>query len=116
MKKDKKITYVTVIPAMHERIRTKITRRNEKKNIYIYNHPYLAAFLPPPSAPPPLVQGENVARIDAVIAEQFGTVVRQAAAGELTQAWRGHPRSLLALIVVLDQFSRYVRGIPRERG
>lgn len=43
--------------------------------------------------------------IDAVIKERFGATWSQAAAGELDH-WAQTPRSLLALVIVLDQFSR----------
>jgi uncharacterized protein (DUF924 family) len=42
---------------------------------------------------------------DAVIVERFGPLVERAARGEL-DAWAQTPRSRLALIIVLDQFSR----------
>jgi uncharacterized protein (DUF924 family) len=42
---------------------------------------------------------------DQVIAQSFADVLEAAAGGELDH-WAEHPRSRLALIVVLDQFSR----------
>lgn len=44
---------------------------------------------------------------DAAIVERFASVLEQAARGELDQ-WSNAPRSCLALIIVLDQFSRSV--------
>lgn len=43
--------------------------------------------------------------VDAEIRARFGPVVAKARAGELT-AWTGTPRGTLALLVLLDQFSR----------
>lgn len=43
-----------------------------------------------------------------VIRKNFGSLVLQAEAGELTQAWSSRPRSLVALILLLDQYSRYL--------
>jgi uncharacterized protein (DUF924 family) len=42
---------------------------------------------------------------DAEIAKRFGELARSAAAGEL-EAWRESPTGALALVIVLDQFSR----------
>lgn len=55
-----------------------------------------------------VTKGENVPRVDAAILEQFSSLVLRAQAGELTSAWSCHPRYLLALILLLDQFPRYV--------
>jgi uncharacterized protein (DUF924 family) len=44
---------------------------------------------------------------DAEIRERFGALHVKAVAGEL-EAWRGAPRTMLALVVVLDQFSRNI--------
>jgi uncharacterized protein (DUF924 family) len=50
--------------------------------------------------------------VDREITERFGQVVEQARRGEL-DSWAQTPRGRLALIVVLDQFSRNVyRGSP----
>ena len=50
---------------------------------------------------------------DSAIAERFPRLLERAARGELDQ-WSDTPRSRLALIIVLDQFSRSVhRGTPR---
>ena len=50
--------------------------------------------------------------VDREIAERFGEVLEQARRGELDH-WAETPRGRLALIVVLDQFSRNVyRGSP----
>lgn len=50
---------------------------------------------------------------DSAIARQFGGLLEQAARGELDH-WSRSPRSRLALIVVLDQFSRSIhRGAAR---
>jgi len=50
---------------------------------------------------------------DRTIQERFGALLDQAAAGEL-DAWRKNPPSCLALLILLDQFSRNVyRGTPR---
>src|SRR5262245_49728283 len=47
---------------------------------------------------------------DSVITEQFGSLLDQAARGDL-DSWAREPKSRLALIIVLDQFSRsYYRG------
>lgn len=51
--------------------------------------------------------------IDAQIRETFAGLHARAAAGQL-QDWLDHPRSCLALIIVLDQFSRNMfRDDPR---
>ncbi len=50
---------------------------------------------------------------DAVIRKQFGKLHRRAARGELDAEWAATPRGRIALIVVLDQFSRHIhRGTP----
>ena len=49
---------------------------------------------------------------DAEIAARFGDLVKRAAAGEL-EGWRDTPTGALALVIVLDQFSRNLhRGSP----
>jgi uncharacterized protein (DUF924 family) len=50
--------------------------------------------------------------VDAKIRERFGDLLEQAKRGEL-DAWAAEPRGRLALIILLDQFSRNVyRGKP----
>ncbi len=50
--------------------------------------------------------------VDREITERFGGVLEQACRGELDH-WAQTPRGRLALIIVLDQFSRHVyRGSP----
>lgn len=50
---------------------------------------------------------------DAVIRKKFGKLHRRAARGELEAEWAATPRGRIALIVVLDQFSRHIhRGKP----
>ena len=54
----------------------------------------------------------GVPEVDREITERFGGVLEQARRGELDH-WAQTPRGRLALIVVLDQFSRHVyRGSP----
>jgi len=51
--------------------------------------------------------------MDEKIQAQFGALVRAALAGEL-DAWAGEPRSHLAFVIVLDQFTRNVlRNDPK---
>jgi uncharacterized protein (DUF924 family) len=51
--------------------------------------------------------------VDQAIRTQFEPTVRAAAAGEL-DAWRDAPKSCLALVILLDQFSRNIyRGTTR---
>ena len=45
------------------------------------------------------------AKFDEEIRRRFGELHARAAAGEL-QSWRANPESLLALVILLDQFSR----------
>ena len=45
---------------------------------------------------------------DAVIRKRFGKLHRRAARGEIDAEWAATPRGRVALIVVLDQFSRHV--------
>src|SRR5262249_33598313 len=45
---------------------------------------------------------------DAEIRERFGTLHERAASGELEDEWAASARGRLALILVLDQFSRHV--------
>ena len=45
---------------------------------------------------------------DAVIRKQFGKLHRRAARGEMDAEWAATPRGRIALIVVLDQFSRHI--------
>jgi len=47
------------------------------------------------------------AALDDDIRERFGALLEQARRGEL-DAWRGAPRSALALILVCDQFARHI--------
>ena len=50
---------------------------------------------------------------DAEIRKRFGKLHRRAGRGELEQEWAATPRGRIALIVVLDQFSRHIhRGAP----
>jgi uncharacterized protein (DUF924 family) len=64
-------------------------------------------FGPPGS--PPLANAkrwfERDAAFDTEIATRFGELVKRAGAGEL-EAWRDTPTGALALVIVLDQFSR----------
>jgi uncharacterized protein (DUF924 family) len=56
---------------------------------------------------------QKVDASDREITARFADTLRRAAAGELDD-WRRHPRGGLALIIVLDQFSRMVhRGTPQ---
>lgn len=51
--------------------------------------------------------------VDAQIADRFGALVERAVAGEFDE-WRSDPQACLALILVLDQFSRNIyRGDAR---
>lgn len=72
---------------------------------------------------PPSTKDEMMAQIkrwfqggpemDAEVIERFGDAVGRALAGELDD-WADEPRSRLALVLVLDQFTRNVfRGDPR---
>lgn len=45
---------------------------------------------------------------DAAIRKRFGKLHRRAARGELDAEWAATPRGRIALIVVLDQFSRHI--------
>ena len=47
-------------------------------------------------------------KYDAEIRERFGVFHERAARGELDQTWAGSARGRLALIVLLDQFSRHI--------
>ena len=50
---------------------------------------------------------------DAGIRERFGALLERAARGDLHQEWAATPRGTIALVVVLDQFSRHIhRGTP----
>jgi uncharacterized protein (DUF924 family) len=50
---------------------------------------------------------------DAAIRKRFGKLHRRAARGELDAEWGATPRGRIALIIVLDQFSRHIhRGTP----
>jgi len=50
----------------------------------------------------------NEHKYDAVIRKKFGKLHRRAARGELDAEWAATPRGRIALIVVLDQFSRHI--------
>ncbi len=53
-------------------------------------------------------------QFDALVGDRFGPLLATAARGELGD-WSGSPESLLALIVVLDQFPRNIfRGKPQS--
>jgi len=55
----------------------------------------------------------GVPEVDREITERFGDVLERARRGELDHYWAKTPRGRLALIIVLDQFSRHVyRGSP----
>ena len=45
---------------------------------------------------------------DAGIRERFGALLQRAASGELDPSWSATPQGRIALIVVLDQFSRHI--------
>ena len=47
-------------------------------------------------------------KFDAEIRKRFGKLHRRAARGELDADWAATPRGRIALIVVLDQFSRHI--------
>ena len=47
-------------------------------------------------------------KYDADIRKRFGKLHRRAARGELDAEWAATPRGRIALIVVLDQFSRHI--------
>ena len=47
-------------------------------------------------------------KFDAVIRKRFGKLHRRAARSELDADWAATPRGRIALIVVLDQFSRHI--------
>lgn len=50
---------------------------------------------------------------DVAIRRQFGKLHRRASHGELEAEWGATPRGRIALIIVLDQFSRHIhRGTP----
>ena len=54
------------------------------------------------------------AAFDASIRERFGALVERALRGEF-EAWSAEPRSALAQVIVLDQFTRNAfRGTPRS--
>jgi len=56
-------------------------------------------------------------RHDAAIRKRFGKLHRRASRGELDAEWSATPRGTIALIVVLDQFSRHIhRGTARAFG
>jgi uncharacterized protein (DUF924 family) len=68
----------------------------------------LSFWFGPPGSPP-LANAkrwfERDPAFDAEIAARFGALVKRAAAGEL-EAWRDTPTGALALVILLDQFSR----------
>lgn len=52
-------------------------------------------------------------RHDAAIRERFGALHASASRGELDNEWTATPQGHMALVVVLDQFSRHIhRGAP----
>jgi uncharacterized protein (DUF924 family) len=52
-------------------------------------------------------------KYDAEIKERFGALHERAGRGELDGEWTATPRGTMALVVVLDQFSRHIhRGTP----
>lgn len=56
--------------------------------------------------------GSSTAAVDQEIRERFGALVERARAGEL-DAWKETPRGTLALLILLDQFTRNMyRGSP----
>ena len=56
----------------------------------------------------------NKLKIDAEIENQFGDLIHKARASQLTP-WTEKPQSTLALIILLDQFSRNIfRGTPES--
>ncbi|CAM9295701.1 unnamed protein product, partial [Ectocarpus sp. 8 AP-2014] len=58
-------------------------------------------------------QGDALPRMDETIRKDFGNLVLRAEAGQLTDSWSERPRSMVALILLLDQFSRHLfRGAP----
>lgn len=61
---------------------------------------YRSKWFPPEAS-------EKQRRMDALIVERFGALLQQAERGELAQ-WQEERDALVALIVLLDQFSRHV--------
>lgn len=62
---------------------------------------------------PPERQFAQDARFDAAIATRFGSVREQVLASDAA-AWRGAPDTLLAAVILLDQFTRNIhRGTAR---
>lgn len=56
---------------------------------------------------------QKSAELDELIRSRFGDTVEAALRGELVH-WRTQPRAALALVIVLDQFTRNIyRGTPR---
>lgn len=55
------------------------------------------------------------AAADAEVTQRFGGLLARGAAGEL-EGWKAQPRSCVALIVLLDQFSRHVYRQQGEAG
>eukprot|EP00051_Salpingoeca_urceolata_P022629 m.373159 g.373159 ORF g.373159 m.373159 type:complete len:676 (+) comp19996_c0_seq23:256-2283(+) len=53
-------------------------------------------------------------RMDAEVTEQYSDLLAKAERGELEQ-WHNSPRTLAALIIVLDQFSRHIHRSHRSR-
>jgi uncharacterized protein (DUF924 family) len=52
-------------------------------------------------------------KYDTEIRDRFGALHERAARGELDAEWSATPRGTIALVVVLDQFSRHIyRGTP----
>ncbi len=53
-------------------------------------------------------------KYDAEIRERFGSLHERASGGELDREWGESPRGTMALLVLLDQFSRHIhRDTPR---
>jgi len=61
----------------------------------------------------PSQKNQSQQTTDLAITDRFGVLFKDASAERLN-LWRQHPRSTLALVIVLDQFSRHIhRGTPR---
>lgn len=77
----------------------------------------LAFWLGPPGDPPLAKSAswwKKDEAFDAEIRARFGEAIERAARGEM-EAWRSSPRGRLALVILLDQFSRNAfRGTPRS--
>jgi tRNA(Ile)-lysidine synthetase-like protein len=73
------------------------------------DNPYATLWFPPPGS-------AYQVEADRAVRDTFGLLLQQAEQGTLTEQWKKHPESYVALLVLLDQFSRHAYREAADTG